>query len=279
MSDAQQTSFEDQVLAAVNDPDYRPVTQAILARSLDVKKKALRDFRDSLANLIEAGKLRQDKQGRLRPRGSSGLVSGVLRKISSGAAFVIPSERSKDLQDPKEADIYISARDVRDAQTGDDVLVRLTEKRRSTGQRCGVIEKVVDRATSVFVGTYFESGGQGFVRVDGTVFGASIHVGDPGAKGAKPDDKVVIEMLRFPAPNRAGEAVLTEVLGQRGDPGLDTMTGGRVKKIQKYVLYIRSYAFNTYIFNEPCNLNFFTFDFFTTIFRVKWKKKNFIFIW
>ena len=224
MSDAQQTSFEDQVLAAVNAADYRPVTQAILARSLDVKKKALRDFRDSLANLIEAGKLRQDKQGRLRPQGSSGLVSGVLRKISSGAAFVIPSERSKDLKDPKEADIYVSARDVRDAQTGDDVLVRLTEKRRSTGQRCGVIEKVVDRATSVFVGTYFESGGQGFVRVDGTVFGAAIHVGDPGAKGAKPDDKVVIEMLRFPSPNRVGEAVLTEVLGQRGDPGIDTMT-------------------------------------------------------
>jgi len=224
MSDAQQTSFEDQIQAAVSAVDYRPVTQAVLARSLGVKKKALRDFRDSLANLIEAGKLRQDKQGRLRPRSSSGLVSGVLRKISSGAAFVIPSERSKDSKDPREEDIYVSARDVRDAQTGDDVLVRLTEKRRSTGQRCGVIEKVVDRATSVFVGTYFESSGQGFVRVDGTVFGAAIHVGDPGAKGAKPDDKVVIEMLRFPSPDRVGEAVLTEVLGQRGDPGIDTMT-------------------------------------------------------
>ncbi len=224
MSDSQKTSFEDQILAAVNDVNYRPITQAILAKTLDVKKKALRDFRDSLANLIEAGRLRQDKQGRLRPRGSTGLVSGVLRKISSGAAFVIPSERSKDSKDAKAGDIYISARDVRDAQTGDDVLVRLTEKRRSSGQRCGVIEKVVDRATSVFVGTYFESGSQGFVRVDGTVFGAAIHVGDPGAKGAKPDDKVVIEMLRFPSPNRAGEAVLTEVLGQRGDPGIDTMT-------------------------------------------------------
>ena len=172
--------------------------------------------------------LKQEKSDRTNKvacaPGASGLVSGVLKKISSGAAFVIPSERSKDLKDPKEADIYVSARDVRDAQSGDDVLVRLTEKRRSSGQRCGVIEKVVDRATSVFVGTYFESGGQGFVRVDGTVFGAAIHVGDPGAKGAKPDDKVVIEMLRFPAPNRAGEAVLTEVLGQRGDPGIDTMT-------------------------------------------------------
>ncbi len=224
MSDAQQTSFEDQILSAVNAVDYRPVTQAILARSLDVKKKALRDFRESLSNLIDAGKLRQDKQGRLRPRGSTGLVSGVLRKISSGAGFVIPTDQPKGSKDPKEGDIYVSARDVRDAQTGDEVMVRVTEKRRSGGQRCGIIENVIDRATSVFVGTYFESNGQGFVRVDGTVFGAAIHVGDPGAKGAQPDDKVVIEMLRFPSANRIGEAVLTEVLGQRGDPGVDTMT-------------------------------------------------------
>ncbi len=224
MSDAQQTSFEDQIMAVVSEIDYRPVTQAILAKSIDVKKKALRDFRDSLANLIEAGKLRQDKQGRIRVRGTSGLVSGVLRKISSGAGFVIPTEPSKDAKDPKSGDIYVSARDIRDAQSGDEVMVRVTEKRRSGGQRCGIIEKVVDRATSIFVGTYFESSGQGFVRVDGTVFGAAIHVGDPGAKGAKPDDKVVIEMLRFPTANRVGEAVLTEVLGNRGDPGVDTMT-------------------------------------------------------
>ncbi len=224
MSDAQQTSFEDQIMAVVSEIDYRPVTQAILAKSIGVKKKALRDFRDSLANLIEAGKLRQDKQGRIRVRGTSGLVSGVLRKISSGAGFVIPTEPSKDAKDPKSGDIYVSARDIRDAQSGDEVMVRVTEKRRSSGQRCGIIEKVVDRATSVFVGIYFESSGQGFVRVDGTVFGAAIHVGDPGAKGAKPDDKVVIEMLRFPTANRIGEAVLTEVLGNRGDPGVDTMT-------------------------------------------------------
>ncbi len=76
----------------------------------------------------------------------------------------------------------------------------------------------------MFVGTYLEAQGQGFVRVDGTAFQGDIHVGDPGAKGAVPDDKVVIEMLRFPSANRIGEAVLTEVLGKRGDPGVDTMT-------------------------------------------------------
>ena len=119
MSDAQQTSFEDQIMAVVSEIDYRPVTQAILAKSIDVKKKALRDFRDSLANLIEAGKIRQDKQGRIRVRGTSGLVSGVLRKISSGAGFVIPTEPSKDAKDPRSGDVYVSARDIRDAQSGD----------------------------------------------------------------------------------------------------------------------------------------------------------------
>ncbi|HQX52539.1 MAG TPA: ribonuclease R [Planctomycetaceae bacterium] len=221
MSDAQNLTFDDQILAVVNAVEYRPVTQSILAKSLGIKKKALRDFGDALARLIEAGKLRQDKQGRIRVCGSSGLVSGVLRKISSGAAFVIPTEKPKG---EKAGDIYVSARDCRDAQTGDDVMVRITAKRRAAGQRCGVIEKVLERATSVFVGTYFESGDQGFVRVDGTVFGSAIHVGDPGAKGARIDDKVVIEMLRFPTADRKGEAVLTEVLGHRGDPGVDTMS-------------------------------------------------------
>jgi ribonuclease R len=60
--------------------------------------------------------------------------------------------------------------------------------------------------------------------VDGTVFSHSIYVGDPGAKGARPDDKVVFEMLRFPTPEERGEGVITEVLGPRGQPGVDTLS-------------------------------------------------------
>ncbi len=215
------SSLESRILAIVNAVDYAPVTTSILAKSLQVSKPQFAEFKDALATLIEAGRIRQDKKGRLRPRGSAGLVAGVLRKISSGAAFVIPAQK-----DPaqKDNDIYVAPRDVRDAQTGDDVLVRVSAKRRANGQRCGIVEKIVDRATSIFVGTYIESGDQSFVQIDGTAFTAPIHVGDPGAKGAKPNDKVVIEMLRFPTASRPGEAVLTEVLGKRGDPGIDTMT-------------------------------------------------------
>ena len=83
---------------------------------------------------------------------------------------------------------------------------------------------MLERATRHFVGTYFERDGEGLVRVDGTVFSHSISVGDPGAKGAKPQDKVVLEMLRFPSPDDRGEGVIVEVLGAHGQPGVDTLS-------------------------------------------------------
>ena len=88
----------------------------------------------------------------------------------------------------------------------------------------GEIVRVLERATRTFVGTYFERDGEALVRVDGTVFAHSVSVGDPGAKGAKPQDKVVIEMLRFPTPDDRGEGVIAEVLGPHGKPGVDTLS-------------------------------------------------------
>ena len=214
------SKLEDQIIEHLSGPKYRPIDSGALAKKLRVSKKGMPKFRTAVGALESAGKIRQGKKGRLQLKAAAGFVTGIVKKINSGAAFVIPNEPSTST---KKMDVYVSSRDLRDAQTGDEVMVRLISRRRSGGQRCGQIEKVLERASNVFVGTYLESQGQAFVRVDGTAFQGDIHVGDPGAKGAQPDDKVVIEMLRFPTANRIGEAVLTEVLGQRGDPGVDTM--------------------------------------------------------
>ncbi len=149
------------------------------------------------------------------------MVSGVIRKIASGAGFLIPHDA---ISGDRSGDIYISAQDLGDAQTGDEVLIRLLKRRRGGGQRCGRVEEVIERATNLFVGTYLEKTGSGYVQVDGTIFNEAIYVGDPGAKGAKVGDKVVIEMLRFPSHFQIGEGVLTEVLGPRGAPGVDTLS-------------------------------------------------------
>ena len=91
------------------------------------------------------------------------------------------------------------------------------------GPRGRVVE-VLERQTRQFVGTYFESEGSAFVQIDGTLFAQPIFVGDPGAKNARPDDKVVMEMIRFPSPMHDGEGVIIEVLGPQGKPGVDTLS-------------------------------------------------------
>ena len=88
----------------------------------------------------------------------------------------------------------------------------------------GEIVEILQRQTRQFVGTYFESQGAAYVQIDGTLFAQPIYVGDPGAKNARPDDKVVIEMVRFPSPVHDGEGVIVEVLGPQGRPGVDTLS-------------------------------------------------------
>ncbi|NCX98909.1 MAG: RNB domain-containing ribonuclease, partial [Planctomycetia bacterium] len=86
------------------------------------------------------------------------------------------------------------------------------------------IVEVLERRTTRFVGSYFERAGVGWVQVDGTSFTRPVAVGDPGAKGVHVDDKVVVELVRFPTHLRDGEGVVVEVLGKAGDVGVDTQT-------------------------------------------------------
>ncbi len=213
--------FQDQILEHLSDPHYRPLKAGSLAKQLKIKKRDLPAFRQAIDRLITDGRVTENQQGRLRLREAAGEISGIFKRISSGGGFVVPHGTVPGFRG---GDIFVSPEDVRDAHTGDEVLVRLSRRRRSGNRRCGQIVSILERATNTFVGTYFEEGDEGFVRVDGKTFTDPVYVGDPGAKGAIPDDKVVIEMLRFPSHLRPGEAVLTKVLGPRGEPGVDTET-------------------------------------------------------
>src|SRR5690606_2177699 len=106
----------------------------------------------------------------------------------------------------------------------DIVRIRLNGKVGRMGKSEGRVVDIVERATNRFVGTYSVTAGMGVVQIDGKIFASPIYVGDPGAKGAQPDDKVVIEMVRFPTHLRDGEGVIVEILGKRGEPGVDTLS-------------------------------------------------------
>ncbi|MGI9177704.1 MAG: ribonuclease R, partial [Pirellulales bacterium] len=149
-------------------------------------------------------------------------VIGTFRRASGGYGFVRPLDATAG---DRSGDIHIAAVAALDAASGDTVRVRLSQgiDARRPGPS-GEIVEIVKRRTTRFVGSYFEAAGIGWVQIDGTGFARPVSVGDPGAKGVHPKDKVVVELVRFPTHLRDGEGVVVEVLGKAGDVGVDTQT-------------------------------------------------------
>ncbi|HTI49602.1 MAG TPA: ribonuclease R family protein, partial [Planctomycetaceae bacterium] len=212
------------ILDTLARPDYAPVSAPELARQLNVTKKRRQEFSDALEKLLESSAVRRSKQGLLRLPAASGLLQGTIKRTAAGAGFLIPHKSTGAATAGPRQDVYIAPPDLGDAHTGDEVLVQLYDRLRSDGRVRGRVVEILQRSTRTFVGTYFERDEQGWVQVDGSTLSDPVYVGDPGAKGAQTGDKVVFEMVRFPSHLRGGEGVLTQVLGPRGQPGVDTLS-------------------------------------------------------
>jgi ribonuclease R len=213
--------LKTRILAEISHPRYKPLKPKALARRLEVGGNDYPAFKGALRDLMREGRAEIGKGNAVRQTGTHGTVTGTFRKTGQGHGFV----RVSPVEGQKVPEVFVPAEAAGDASTGDVVLVRLRKKPQpGNGKPKGEVVRVVERSTRQFVGTYFERDGEGLVRVDGTVFSHSISVGDPGAKGARRDDKVVIEMVRFPTAEDRGEAVITEILGPRGAPGVDTLS-------------------------------------------------------
>ncbi len=210
-----------EIIKHVKSPSYQPVTVKRLARQLGVQEEEYNQFRQLVRSLIEQGRLKRGKGGTIRPPEVKRLVAGVFRPARAGYGFVKPLPE----EEVPWVEIFIPAQHVKDANRGDEVLVQITRLPRRPGKYPeGRIVTVVERARTQFVGTYFEQDGVGYVRIDGTSFGEPIFVGDPGAKRVKPDDKVVVDIVRFPQPGVEGEGVIVDVLGPKDDPDVDLAT-------------------------------------------------------
>jgi ribonuclease R len=220
-----------EILDHLARPAYVPIKMRALARKLGVSKSGRKSFESQLDALAEQGKIQRTENGRVFLPGTArgdDLIAGTIKRTMRGDGWLIPDRTASEEFDEASAapprlvpDIFVEGEQLADAQNGDRVLVRLISRRRGGGQRCGRVEQVIERATHTFVGTYFEEDDRGCVRVDGGRFTDPVSVGDPGAKGAVPGDKVVIDVVRFPTHRESGEAVLTKLLGPRGEAGVD----------------------------------------------------------
>ncbi len=208
------------IMKLLSEPHYAPLTLKKMARRFEVGADDYADFRQAVKQLMNQGKLEQARDKTLRKPGHSNAIIGLFRRSARGFGFVRPHTATARAEQ-----IYVAPEAAGDASSGDEVVVKILKRPKRAGKNIeGRIVQVLARASGVFVGTYFEDGANGYVKIDGTTFHAPIYVGDPGAKGAKAGDKVALEIVRYPTSYLEGEGVITELLGQRGLPGVDTLS-------------------------------------------------------
>jgi ribonuclease R len=229
----------ERLLAHLRHPNYRPVKPKVIVKQLELSEDEARDLKRAIKKLVKRGDLAWGSKHLVQlaspnaiptittdhskpKRHTSGEITGVFRRTASGNGFVRPAGTPREAE--RTLDIFIESRYSMDAASGDTVRVKLRkEPRRGRDNQAGQIVEVIERQNHRFVGTYFNSGGNNYVQIDGKIFAQPILVDDASATNAMPDDKVLIEMVRFPSNYETGEGVIVEVLGQRGQPGVDTL--------------------------------------------------------
>ncbi len=238
--DDDRESLERKILAIVQSPKYRPAKPRVITKLLGLEQDEVVTVRRLIKRMVRAGKLsfgakhlvipakgaqaekasapQKNSEFFERKRRNNEIV-GIYRKTSQPFAFVTPTEPAAT---ERSQDIFIPPRQSLDAANGDIVLVRLSNRAESADRRSGSVAEVLKRKTIRFVGTYRERGGEGYVFIDNEQFEAPVLVGDASAKNGRVGDKVIVEIVHFPSGRASGEAVIVQVLGPRGTPGIDT---------------------------------------------------------
>lgn len=214
--------YSRRILSHLADTRYEPRSIRDLAHDLSIPSDEYQLFHDSVQQLLEEGQvvLGAAEAVTLPPPGKE--MVGVFRGNERGFGFVIPDELTQH------GDLFVPPGRTMDAMSGDRVRARVRRERRRGGAGkspfTGEIVEIIERADKQYVGVLEKRGSRYLVQVDGKLMHDPVVVRDPHAKNAKPGDKVVLEIIKFPdGPGQLPEGVITEVLGEAGEPAIETL--------------------------------------------------------
>jgi ribonuclease R len=209
------------ILDYISDTRYAPRRTDALAEELGVPDDELPDFRKAVEQLLEQDQvvLSGEQTIALPPPGKE--MIGLFRANERGFGFIQPDSRVQH------GDLFVPPGNTAGAMTGDRVRAEVVRERgRAGGARSpfiGRILEIVTRAEKRYTGNLIKRGSMFYVEVDGRVLPKPVIIRDPHAKEAKVGDKVVFELVEYPSEDSPAEGVIIEVLGEGGEPAVETL--------------------------------------------------------
>ena len=216
--------FTQRLLDHLSNDRYRPTDAADLQRQLRIPRELEAAFVEELEELIEEERVVLGPKDRLQLPALPTEVEGEIRINARGFGFVVTDTPYR------EGDVFVPANGTSNAISGDRVRVVVTRKGRPTGRGSGEREmriagrvvRILDRKKTTFTGTVARRRGTWLVIPDGRKLREPIIARDASAKDVKEGDKVVVDIVHFPSDRELAEGVITEVLGDAGEPDVET---------------------------------------------------------
>lgn len=210
--------IKDTLLAFMGDDAYRPMDISSLSRIFDIKKEEFKAFKSVLKDMESEGLVMKNEKDKFALPEKFGYVRGKIQAHAKGFGFLIPEKEG-------ERDVFIAGSLLNGAMNGDKVIVQVTkEDKGGIRKREGEVVSIVERVNTKIIGEYEESRNFGFVVPEDTRLTQDIFVSKKDKTGAKSGDIVIVEIIKWPEGRRSPEGKIVEILGQKGDKGLDILT-------------------------------------------------------
>ena len=213
------------LVSFMKEPAYSPMGLEELVAVFDIKPNEYNAFKKTLRIMEHEGLIMRTKKDRfiipnahnnLNNELKENLVIGILQAHAKGFGFLIPDEEG-------EKDVFIPSNCMKGAINGDKIAVKITREDSNTRKREGEVVEIIERNTTIVVGVYEDSKSFGFVISEDTRISRDIYIPKRDKNGAQDGDVVTVKITKWPEGNRKPEGVITEILGRKGDRGIDIL--------------------------------------------------------
>lgn len=150
-------------------------------------------------------------------KSASGIVRGIVKRHPDGFGFLVPA-------DPQIEDVYISRNGMSSAMSNDEVSAEVSRERRGDRTRGEIIEIHRRSLTEVIGKLQKASGKYGMLKDESFAWGEDLFIPLTGKSDqAAIGQYIVAQITQYPAPGKALEGKILQVLGDKLEAHHDVM--------------------------------------------------------
>ena len=196
------------IIQFLNENSDKQYNYKQISAALEVSAEEQRTIlRDVLDKLRDDELVLETQRGKYKTNDRKPILEGRFERRSNGKNFFVPNDEGNI--------VYIPERNAMHAMNGDIVRVQLFAKRKRFEAEGEVIE-ILKRAEARFVGTLEVKKDFAFLVLDSRILANDIFIPKENLKGGKTGDKVVVEIIEWPAKANNPLGKVLDVLGEAG---------------------------------------------------------------